>query len=31
MNRGKRTFTRQQIEALRDAKDWPENSPGSGE
>jgi len=29
LNRGKRTFTRQQIETLRDATDWPENPPGS--
>ena len=30
MNRG-RTFTKQEMEALRDAKDWPENPPTSGE
>lgn len=30
MNRGSRTFTREQIETLRDAKDWPENPPTSG-
>jgi uncharacterized protein len=29
MNRGERTFTREQIEALRDAKDWPEKPPTS--
>ena len=29
MNRG-RTFTRQEMEALRDARDWPENPPTSG-
>src|SRR5688572_14598868 len=31
MNSGRRTFTREQMEALRDAKDWPENPPTSGE
>jgi len=30
MNRGGRTFTREQIEALRDAKDWPQAPPTSG-
>jgi Fe-S-cluster containining protein len=29
MNSGSRHFTRQQIEALRDAKDWPQNPPTS--
>lgn len=29
MNNGARTFTREQIEALRDAKDWPQNPPTS--
>ena len=29
MNHGHRHFTREQIEALRDAKDWPENPPTS--
>lgn len=29
MNGGRRTFTREQIEAIRDAKDWPENPPTS--
>lgn len=28
MNRGK-TFTREQVEALRDARDWPTKAPGS--
>ena len=30
MNQGNRQFTREQIEALRDAEDWPENPPTSG-
>jgi uncharacterized protein len=30
MNTGK-SYTREQIEALRDAADWPTQSPGSGE
>ncbi len=30
MNRGGRHFSREQIEALRDATDWPENPPTSG-
>lgn len=30
MNRGPRHFTREQIESLRDAEDWPENPPTSG-
>ena len=30
MNTGK-AYTREQIEALRDAADWPQQSPGSGE
>ena len=29
MNHGSRTFTRAQMEALRDAKDWPDNPPTS--
>ena len=29
MNHGSRTFTAPQIEALRDAKDWPDNPPTS--
>ena len=29
MDRGSRTFTREQIEALRDARDWPEDPPTS--
>src|SRR5262249_50004249 len=29
MNSGSRVFSREQIEALRDAKDWPKKSPGS--
>lgn len=29
LDRGSRTFSRQQIESLRDAEDWPENPPGS--
>jgi Fe-S-cluster containining protein len=29
LNRGSRHFSREQIEALRDAQDWPENPPGS--
>lgn len=29
MNRG-RTFTKEQMEALRDAEEWPENPPTSG-
>ena len=29
MNHGKRTFTQEQIEALRDAKEWPESPPTS--
>jgi len=29
MGCGSRKFTRQQIEALRDAEDWPENPPTS--
>ena len=31
MGEGDRHFTREKIESLRDAKDWPENPPGSGE
>ncbi|WP_428939032.1 YkgJ family cysteine cluster protein [Fontivita pretiosa] len=30
MNHGQRHFTRQQIEALRDARDWPQDPPTSG-
>lgn len=30
INQGKH-YTKEQIEALRDAKDWPEKCPGSGE
>jgi Fe-S-cluster containining protein len=29
MNAGRRHFTREKIEALRDAKDWPQNPPTS--
>lgn len=29
VNRGSRHFSRDEIEALRDAEDWPENPPGS--
>jgi uncharacterized protein len=29
LNRGSRTFSQEQIEALRDAKDWPEDAPSS--
>jgi Fe-S-cluster containining protein len=29
MNHGNRHFTREQMEALRDAKDWPDNPPTS--
>jgi hypothetical protein len=29
MGVGKRHFTREQIEALRDASDWPEKAPTS--
>lgn len=29
MNAGDRHFTKEQIEALRDAKEWPENPPSS--
>jgi Fe-S-cluster containining protein len=29
MNRGPRQFSRERIESLRDAKDWPENPPSS--
>lgn len=29
MNHGRRSFTREQMEALRDAKDWPDNPPTS--
>ena len=29
MNSGSRAFSREQVEALRDAKDWPEKAPGS--
>ena len=29
MNHGRRHFTREQIEALRDARDWPEDPPTS--
>lgn len=29
MNNGARVFSREEIEALRDAKDWPTNPPGS--
>jgi len=29
MNHGNRRFTREQMEALRDAQDWPENPPTS--
>ena len=29
MNHGRRVFTREQMEALRDATDWPENPPTS--
>jgi Fe-S-cluster containining protein len=29
MGRGSRKFSREQIEALRDARDWPENPPTS--
>ena len=29
MNHGRRHFTREQMEALRDAKDWPDNPPTS--
>jgi Fe-S-cluster containining protein len=29
MDRGARKFTREQIEKLRDAEDWPENPPTS--
>ena len=29
MNHGRRTFTRQQMEALRDATDWPQDPPTS--
>ena len=31
MNRGGRHFAQEQIEALRDAQDWPENPPTSNE
>jgi len=30
MDRGSRIFTREKIEALRDARDWPEDPPTSG-
>jgi Fe-S-cluster containining protein len=30
INHGSRVFTKEQIEALRDAKDWPQNPPTSG-
>lgn len=30
INHGDRVFTREQVEALRDARDWPENPPTSG-
>jgi Fe-S-cluster containining protein len=29
MNRGHRTFTREQMETLRDSKDWPDDPPTS--
>lgn len=29
LNRGSRTFSRDEIDALRDARDWPDNPPGS--
>jgi Fe-S-cluster containining protein len=29
MNHGRRAFTREQMEALRDAKDWPQDPPTS--
>ncbi len=29
MNAGRRSFTLKQIEALRDAKDWPKNPPSA--
>jgi Fe-S-cluster containining protein len=29
MNHGHRTFTQEQMESLRDAKDWPDNPPTS--
>lgn len=29
MNRGGRTFSKEQVESLRDAKEWPENPPTS--
>jgi hypothetical protein len=29
LNRGSRSFTREQIESLRDATDWPDNPPSS--
>jgi hypothetical protein len=29
MNHGGRTFTRERIESIRDAKDWPDNPPTS--
>ena len=31
INHGSRTFTREQIEALRDARDWPEQPPTSAQ
>ena len=31
INCGTREFSREEIEKLRDAKDWPERPPGSGE
>jgi Fe-S-cluster containining protein len=29
MSRGNRTFTKEQLEAIRDSRDWPENPPTS--
>ena len=29
MNHGRRTFSREEMEALRDADDWPDNPPTS--
>jgi uncharacterized protein len=30
MNHGRRQFTAEQVEAIRDAADWPDNPPSSG-
>jgi len=30
MNHGRRQFTAKQVEAIRDAADWPANPPSSG-